>query len=332
MVKKLDTLLITRGILALSVIFWHLEGYKENIWSLFNFPGRTAVILFFGMSGFVISYGFIFEKYSFKKTDLKMFFSRRLLRIMPLFILISLITLLYQYFFNGELLLSLSHVLPEIFMIQFNHSYKLNSVFWTLGIEMQFYITVPFIIYFINHYIKNLRGQLFFYFLLYGVYLIQAYLYGPDIRNLLGNFIHFYSGIFSCWYIKKNGVPKISNLYVGLIITIIFILSNYLYHNSSIGYFTIGYFMINLSVPAIIILQYNLSKSQFNDRFNLISYFMTFGTISYGIYAWHPLIIELLKQHYTPNLILILILSITVAYISYYLFEKPILSYVKKKK
>lgn len=38
--------------LALSVILWHVEGYKENIWALFNLPGRTAVILFFGMSGY----------------------------------------------------------------------------------------------------------------------------------------------------------------------------------------------------------------------------------------------------------------------------------------
>lgn len=332
LVKKLDILLITRGILALSVILWHVEGYKENIWSLINLPGRTAVILFFGMSGFVISHGFIFEKYSLKKKDLKIFYIRRLLRVMPLFLLISLTTLIYQYFFNGEWLLSFKQIFPEIFMTQFNHNYQLNSVFWTLGIEMQFYLIVPLIIYFTIHSLKNLRGQLFFYFLLYGVYLIQAYIFGPDVRNILGNFMHFYSGILSCWYIKKNGIPKISNLHIGLIITVIFLMSNYLYHNFIVGYFTIGYLMINLSVPAIIILHYNLIKSQLTDKLNLISYFLTFGTISYGIYAWHPFIIELTSEHYDSSLIIVLTSSITIAYISYNLFEKPILSYVKKKK
>ena len=332
MVKKLDILLITRGILALSVILWHVEGYKENYWALFNLPGRTAVIIFFGMSGFVISHGFIFEKYSFIKTDLKIFYIRRLLRIMPLFLLISLATLIYQYFFYGEWLLSLKQILPEIFMTQFNHSYQLNSVFWTLGIEMQFYLIAPLIIYFTIHFINNLRGQLFFYIFLYVIYIIQAYIYGPDIRNVLGNFIHFYSGILSCWYIKKNGIPKIPNLYIGFVISIIFFLSNYLYHHSIFGYFTIGYFMINLSVPAIIVLHYNLIKTQLIDKLNLISYFLTFGTISYGIYAWHPFIIRLTSEHYNSNLILVLTSSIAAAYISYNLFEKPILSYVKKKK
>ena len=332
MVKKLDILLITRGILALSVILWHVEGYKENIWAIFNLPGRTAVILFFGMSGFVISHGFIFEKYFFIKTDLKIFYIRRLLRIMHLFLLISLTTLIYQYFFHGEWLLSFNQILPEIFMTQFNHSYQLNSVFWTLCIEMQFYLIATLIIYFTIHSLNNLRGQIFFYFFLYSAYLIQAYIYGPDVRNILGNFMHFYSGILSCWYIKKNGIPKISNLYIGLIITVIFFLSNYLYHYSIVGYFTIGYFLINLSVPVIIILHYNLIKSQLIDKLNFTSYFLTFGTISYGIYAWHPFIIELTSEHYNSNLILVLISSITIAYISYNLFEKPILSYVKKKK
>ena len=332
MVKKIDILLITRGILALSFILWHVEGYKENFSALFNLPGRTAVILFFGMSGFVISHGFIFEKYSFIKADHKIFYIRRLLRIMPLFLLISLTTLIYQYFFNGEWLLSFKQILPEIFMTQFNHSYQLNSVFWTLGIEMQFYLIVPLIIYFTIQSLNNFRGQLFFYFFLYGVYLTQAYIYGPDVRNILGNFIHFYSGILSCWYIKKNGIPKISNFYIGLIIAIIFFSSNYLYHQSIVGYFTIGYFMINLSVPAIIILHSKLIKTQLIDKLNLISYLLTFGTISYVIYAWHPFIIKLTSEHYNSNLILVLTSSITAAYISYNLFEKPILSYVKKKK
>ena len=65
---------------------------------------------------------------------------------------------------------NLNLILPEIFMTQFNHSYQLNSVFWTLGIEMQFYLIAPLIIYFTIHFINNLRGQLFFYIFLY-VYL-----------------------------------------------------------------------------------------------------------------------------------------------------------------
>jgi peptidoglycan/LPS O-acetylase OafA/YrhL len=51
MKKKVDLLLIVRGILAVSVLFWHIEGYKETIPHIFNIPGRTAVWIFFGISG-----------------------------------------------------------------------------------------------------------------------------------------------------------------------------------------------------------------------------------------------------------------------------------------
>lgn len=154
MVKKLDILLITRGILALLVILWHLEGYKGNLWTLFNLPGRTAIIIFFGMSGYVISHGFVFEKYSFNKIDLKIFYQRRLLRIMPLFILISITTLIYRYFLNSEWVITTDKILPELFMIQYNHQYSLNGVFWTLGIEMQFYLIAIVILTIVVAYIS----------------------------------------------------------------------------------------------------------------------------------------------------------------------------------
>ncbi len=331
MVKKLDLLLITRGILALLVVLWHVEGYKGNLLPFINIPGRTAVIIFFGMSGYVISHGFIFEKYSFNKIDLKTFFQRRLIRVMPLFILISLVTLFHHYFFNKEWLLSFSQILPQLFMIQYNHEYLLNSVFWTLGIEMQFYLLAPLIIYFTIHYLKNTFSQLFFYFILFTVFLVMAYFKGPDCRNLFGNLFHFFSGIFSCYYIKEHGIPKVSNYFVGLIVIISISLSSYLYQNWALGYYSLGLFMINLCIPALIILHLNLSKVKLKEKFSLGSSFLTLGTISYGVYAWHPFAIKLMEEYNKYNLILILILTIVVAYISYNFFEKPILSYVTKQ-
>ena len=55
----MDLLLVTRGLMAVAVVVWHAEGYQGDFPSLLNVPGRTAVWIFFGISGYVIAYGFI---------------------------------------------------------------------------------------------------------------------------------------------------------------------------------------------------------------------------------------------------------------------------------
>lgn len=86
----MDLLLIVRGLTAIAVVFWHGFGayHVNEISSLINIPRRTAVWIFFGISGYVISYGFIHKKYSFSFNSLKNFYTNRLLRIYPLFICI----------------------------------------------------------------------------------------------------------------------------------------------------------------------------------------------------------------------------------------------------
>lgn len=332
MVKKLDFLLCSRGVLALLVILWHVEGYKGNFHDLINVPGRTAVILFFGMSGYLISYGFIFEKYAFNKNDLRLFYTRRVFRIMPLFLLISITTILYDYFSSGQLLFTGEQIFSDLFMIQFNHFYPLNSVFWTLGVEMQFYLLAPIIAYFTIYYLKTFTNQLCFYCILFGVYLFMAYLNGPDNRNILENLFHFYSGIWTCIYIKNFGRPKISNRILLVLIFISITLSNYFYHTSGRIYFTLGFLVINLSIPMLIFIHHNLNQFTYRDKFHLSSFFLKLGTISYGVYAWHPIVLKLMNKQNHFKLIFIVILTVIVSYLSYNFFEKPILSYVTKKK
>src|SRR4051812_42359896 len=105
---KLDTLLIFRGLLALSVVVWHIGTLNENTPALINIPGRTAVWMFFGISGYVIAYGFIAKRYSLIGKDIKAFYINRFLRIYPLFLLLSLVTLVTAYCINGDILIKLS--------------------------------------------------------------------------------------------------------------------------------------------------------------------------------------------------------------------------------
>ena len=218
---------------------------------------------------------------------------------MPLFILISTITLCYHFFLRGKWLLSISEILPEIFMFQFNHSYSLNTVFWTLGVEMQFYLIAPLLIYFTMHFLNGTQKKIIFYCLLFGLFLIMSYYIGVDSRNLLEIYFIF-SGIITCSYIKtiifQNILPNtICYNFIDCV------MSNYLFHNTGFIYYVLGLLMVNLCIPTIIFAHHNLSDAIHEDRLKLISFFLTSGTVSYGTYALHPFIIEIVNKNCTNH-------------------------------
>ena len=92
-----------RFIAASFVIVAHIEFFK-NIFNLPNFfdnavvaiIGRLGVVLFFVLSGFLISYLLFVEKEITKTISVKKFYVRRILRIWPLYFLI--ITLAFFVF------------------------------------------------------------------------------------------------------------------------------------------------------------------------------------------------------------------------------------------
>ena len=92
--KGLDTL---RAIAALVVVIGHIELIKKNnnITSFDYAPsGHIAVVLFFVLSGFLITFLLSKELDSTSTISFKKFYMRRILRIWPLYYLILLISIL----------------------------------------------------------------------------------------------------------------------------------------------------------------------------------------------------------------------------------------------
>lgn len=114
--------------------------------------GNTGVALFFVLSGFLLSLPF--WKHAFaqgSKVDIKEYFLRRLARILPAYYL-CLGGLLTIMAFRGSAP-SLNNVLSHLlFLHNINdwHILSLNSPFWTLAVEMQFYLILPAIMYFLG--------------------------------------------------------------------------------------------------------------------------------------------------------------------------------------
>jgi len=90
--KGIDSL---RAIGALSVLLGHLELTKASfgVSNLMDLPfykytsGHLGVLLFFVISGFLITFLLLKEKQEFGKVDVLRFYYRRILRIWPIYFL-----------------------------------------------------------------------------------------------------------------------------------------------------------------------------------------------------------------------------------------------------
>ncbi|MDP2883240.1 MAG: acyltransferase family protein [Azonexus sp.] len=109
--------------------------------------GNTGVALFFVLSGFLLSLPFWKHALACEsKVDIKAYFVRRLARVLPAYYL-CLGGLLIVMAARGTLP-SLNNVLSHLFFlhnINDGQILSLNSPFWTLAVEMQFYFLLPLI-------------------------------------------------------------------------------------------------------------------------------------------------------------------------------------------
>jgi peptidoglycan/LPS O-acetylase OafA/YrhL len=54
---------------------------------------------------------------------------------------------------NPQTNYTFTKIISDLFFLKETHDYKLNGVFWTIGVEMQFYVIVPLIFLFLNKFI-----------------------------------------------------------------------------------------------------------------------------------------------------------------------------------
>ena len=117
--KGLDTL---RAIAALIVVWGHIEllkrkkGFENLIDKDFHIPsGHLAVVLFFVISGFLITYLLVKERDREGKISFKKFYLRRILRIWPLYYLIILLSfLLFREDYSGRTIFLCLSIFPNV--------------------------------------------------------------------------------------------------------------------------------------------------------------------------------------------------------------------------
>ena len=140
-----------RFLFAFDILLAHLWELSESS-SLFFLSSITdssiAIKGFFVISGFLIGSILFKEIATTGKINFKKFYIRRFLRLMPVYLFTMLICI---YLYNDNIntfwsnLLYINNYVPN--------SYMLHT--WSLAIEEQFYIVIPFLLLYVLPKFKN---------------------------------------------------------------------------------------------------------------------------------------------------------------------------------
>jgi len=346
--KLLPNLNPLRFLLASLVMLFHIPQFFENRNLPFynNLPifhkGTEAVYVFFVLSGFLIIRLLYLEKTKTSKINIRNFYMRRILRILPLYILVLFSGLLYYNVFLKFIGIpyQTTNVLETTFLCLFflpnvaaklYHPGGIIEVLWSIGIEEQFYLLVAPLLTFIksNFYIKAL---LWFTILYYFLFVSNLF---PFLKHFDFLYFYFSFGGFVAVLNEKYNISKYLNTYFKLGLLICFIgylttnLFNYLPTNMYhlVGMLLLSFFILSISHNPLFTIQ--------NKSLNYL------GKISYGIYMTHPIIMQLIgfvllktssKHLISDNLtiitsfILVITLTIITSHFSYQYFEKYFLN------
>jgi peptidoglycan/LPS O-acetylase OafA/YrhL len=348
--KNLDPL---RAIAAISVILGHTEQVKfsENLPNFAYIPfftetsGRLGVILFFVLSGFLITILLLREKEKNTQINIKNFYIRRFLRILPLYYLILFIGIfIIKYDYSNLSLYLCLLLMPNIAHASSNH-WGASPQIWSIGVEEQFYLIWPVFIYYMK---KNiLKNMLVIYFIVtfipyfFVFLLLKTY---PD--TYFTDFMHrfVYGAKFSCImmgcivaYLYQSNNKILKYLYSKKVYLMSLFLSAFLcLIGFKLRYFNDEFYSIIFSIMIL-----NLSTNK-EIKINLESKLLNYlGKISYGLYMYHWIIIVNLISLLKPisyNIYLFNILSylvtvpiiIVLSGISYKYFESPFLNMKKR--
>lgn len=306
--------------------------------------GKLGVMLFFVLSGFLITYLLCKEEKLTGKIHTKKFYIRRLLRILPLYVLLIFIVFFVLHNFSFWNIPGMKSPLEENFLSIFLlHLFFIPNVAtaiygfipyiaqaWSIGTEEQSYFIWPIVLNKFKKYRLHLMvGIVFFHFFVRILLSNTLELPIPYKETMLKFWMHFnvdaiaIGSIFAIVLVNENTILKyILNTKLFYLVTLITV--TLLLGAIKIPYFHYPFYAILFGV-IIINLAENKRLSNVLE-WKVINYL---GKISYGIYMYHFIVLipvlMLVSYINLDNIIIIysLITTITIAIssFSYHYFE-----------
>ncbi|MFX1497837.1 MAG: acyltransferase [Promethearchaeota archaeon] len=333
---------ILRGFAIIFVVIIHTFGlvyhFNEGLEYLLTYGtlftiAQSAVPIFLFISGYFLRFKYMNDR------SLKSIFRARFIKIIPPYLLFSVIYILFN---NWKYQQNIS-VLEGLYKIL---SFSAEFHFWFIGLIVFFYLFFPLInICFERSKKRNfLLGSfvLQLTWIVFEIYINNEFLFNPElqvamffVKNSIFSYIfYFVLGMYIAENYNEIKNKLIKKKYFFVAITI-FLPS----------VFTVFYFIMNLwyfklitlpiSIPAILIfyvISLKLKKKNFGEIFRF------FGRYSYGIYYIHPLITSLLINifligaffYLTLFCNVLLISSILIYFISQMPYSKFLIGKIRK--
>lgn len=332
---------LIRLLAALQVVISHtlrhLEiGSRESVFTVFfeMFPG---VPIFFFTSGLLIS-----KSYENSKS-VKSYFRNRFLRIYPALIVCTVLTLISVwvsgYFATIDLTVTqfIPWFLSQITFVQFyNPDFMrdfgtgvLNGSLWTIAVELQFYLFVPFVYLILKGTRKKqniILGTLTIFFMMFHIWRSSNY----DARHTEIAYKLF----------NVSFVPWVYMFLLGIIVQKNFeVFYNFLKNKAVIvfplylfaGYLTLLFGLklgSNLN-PLLFLILVALILSSAYTLPSLSNKLLHGNDISYGIYIYHIPIVNVLMYndlgHHIGYLGLVILAAVAFALTSWIFVERPVL-------
>lgn len=327
--RGISILFVLNAHLGFIQLYPEISELRKRLWMCIS--GDTGVLIFFTLSGFLITKILLSERKKFNKINFKFFFIRRILRLFPpliiFYTLIAILTKLHliETSFIGFLfsIFYAFNFIPREFMSgEIEHT-------WSLAVEEQYYLIWPFVIHFFNK--------------VHGAILIVILLTVCIAIHLMPEILVSQQYVLSRWFIPAVGPILVGSMFAWILQEDAY--QNILRNNKILIWIGILCYLFPLYTPILelsflfqaigvsIVLSWILynQTSRLTSLLNLklISFI---GTISYGLYVYQGLFLRtapsdnLWIQKFPQNIVLTFIAAI----LSYYILEKPILKFKQK--
>ncbi len=309
MQKKIDLIQVVRGIAALLVCSFHMKTLLNTptfaYGSFFFGSGAIGVPLFFILSGFIIFY--TTQNSARSVTSVRVFALKRVVRIVPLYYLVTLIWIVglgqvgYYLARRPDLLLSALTFVPSFTStVGPSFGFPPVAIGWTLAYEMLFYLIFCVSLFF-GKFRYAVLSLLIISIVVGLPFLVDAsvsfdasHAYGFIVRYLevmaSPVMLYFLLGVLLGWIYQSSFAIKshtISFLMVG--VSLVYFWLAYF----GIGHLSNNIFANMLSCGALL---FSLLMWHKNRPISFFKPLVYLGDISYSLYLVHPLVIVFLPK------------------------------------
>ncbi|SMG36187.1 Peptidoglycan/LPS O-acetylase OafA/YrhL, contains acyltransferase and SGNH-hydrolase domains [Marivirga sericea] len=359
---------VLRGLSILAVILLHLnihfgisntflkELLPAKLFSLLFWSGFYGVVVFFTLSGYLITNSIIRKWTSLSKIDIKMFYWQRFSRIIPLLtVLLLVLSILHVLDVQGFVInadqTSLGRAIFSALTfhinwleIQVGYLPANWDVLWSISIEETFYLFFPIICLFLK---KEWR-----FLVIVGLFLVvspwaRTQLFeGNELadKNHLAFVDSIALGCMTAIITSKLTFSKALNYFFLTLgwsmVILIFVFKGFIY-KAGIVDLGLNITILSVGVSLILFWMHEKHKSKEENRHYIFGWLRNMGIYSYEIYLTHMFIVIFGAQLFEklsigsnwliPYLISLLLISYFLGKIIFHKFSEPVNIWLRRK-